>query len=81
MKYVLVDLTRYQDKCGFGEIANNVGEHLKCGIIDENVQYFLNEGVLPNGYKPIIMESVEDNLRSQGAIDTNELLKIINKHK
>ena len=35
MKYVLVDLTRYQDKCGFGEIANNVGEHLKCGIIDD----------------------------------------------
>lgn len=35
MKYVLVDLTRYQDKCGFGEIANNVGEHLKGGIIDD----------------------------------------------
>lgn len=35
MKYVLVDLTRYQDKCGFGEIANNVGEHLKYGIIDD----------------------------------------------
>ena len=32
-------------------------------IIDENVQYFLNEGVLPTGYKPIIMEDVEDNLR------------------
>mgnify|MGYP007076704972 FL=1 len=48
--------------------------------IDENVQYFLNEGVLPNGYKPIIMEDVEDNLRSQGAIDTNELLEIIHKY-
>lgn len=35
MKYVLVDLTRYQDKCGFGEIANNVDEHLKGGIIDD----------------------------------------------
>lgn len=35
MKYVLIDLTRYQDKCGFGEIANNVGEHLKGGIIDD----------------------------------------------
>lgn len=35
MKYVLVDLTRYQDKCGFGEIANNVGEHLKYGIIND----------------------------------------------
>lgn len=50
-------------------------------LIDENVQYFLNEGVLPNGYKPIIMEYVEDNLRSQGAIDTNEFLQIINKYK
>lgn len=35
MKYVLIDLTRYKDKCGFGEIANNVGEHLKGGIIDD----------------------------------------------
>lgn len=49
-------------------------------IIDENVQYFLNEGVLPNGYKPIIMEDVEGKLRSQGAIDTNELLEIIHKY-
>lgn len=49
-------------------------------IIDENVKYFLNEGVLPNGYKPIIMEDVEGKLRSQGAIDTNELLEIIHKY-
>ena len=34
MKTVLVDLTRYKEICGFGEIANNLGELLKDGIID-----------------------------------------------
>lgn len=34
MKHVLVDLTRYKEKCGFGEIANNMGDLLKEGIID-----------------------------------------------
>lgn len=43
-------------------------------FIDENIQYFLHEGTLPNGYKPIVMEYVEENLRSLGAIDTNEFL-------
>ena len=33
-KTVLVDLSRYQDKCGFGEIANNLGELIKGGIVD-----------------------------------------------
>ena len=36
---------------------------------------------LPNGYKPIVMENVEEFLRSKGAIDTNEFLKIINKYR
>lgn len=35
---------------------------------------------LPNGYKPINMENVEEHLRLQGAIDTNEFLEIINKY-
>lgn len=50
-------------------------------LIDENISHFLNEGTLPNGYKPIVMENVEENLRSQGAIDTNEFLQIINKYR
>ena len=56
-------------------------EHNNKKFIDENIQYFLNEGALPNGYKPIVMENVEEKLRSQGAIDTNEFLQIINKYK
>lgn len=35
MRNVLVDLTRYQEMCGFGEIANNYAEFLKQGIIDD----------------------------------------------
>ncbi len=34
MKTVLVDLTRYKENCGFGEIANNLGELLKDGFVD-----------------------------------------------
>ncbi len=47
--------------------------------IDENSKSFLREGRLPNDIKPIVMDNVEEYLRSQGAIDTSELLKIINK--
>lgn len=49
--------------------------------IDENIQYFLREGTLPNGYKPIVIENVEKYLRSKGAIDTNEFLQVINKYR
>ena len=48
-------------------------------IIDENVEYFLREGTLPNGIKPIVMSNVEEYLRSQGDINTKELLEVINK--
>lgn len=48
-------------------------------VIDENVEYFLREGMLPNGIKPIVMSNVEEYLRSQGAINTQELLEVINK--
>ena len=40
----------------------------------------LKEGQLPDGYEPIVMSNVEEYLRSQGDIDTKELLDIINKH-
>jgi hypothetical protein len=46
-------------------------------VIDENVEYFLREGTLPNGIQPIVMNNVGDYLRSQGAIDTQELLEVI----
>ena len=46
-------------------------------IIDENVEYFLREGTLPNGIQPIVMNNVEEYLRSQGDIDTQELLEVI----
>ena len=45
-----------------------------------NIVQFLGETKLPNGYKPIDMENVEEHLRLQGAIDTNEFLEIINKY-
>ena len=50
-------------------------------IIDENVEYFLREGALPNGIKPIVMSNVEEYLRSQGDINTKELLEVINKYR
>lgn len=50
-------------------------------VIDENVEYFLREGTLPNGIQPIVMNNVVDYLRSQGAIDTQELLEVINKYR
>ena len=50
-------------------------------VIDENVEYFLREGTLPNGIQPIVMDNVVDYLRSQGAIDTQELLEVINKYR
>ena len=50
-------------------------------VIDENVEYFLREGTLPNGIQPIVMNNVGDYLRSQGAIDTQELLEVINKYR
>ena len=50
-------------------------------VIDENVEYFLREGMLPNGIKPIVMSNVEEYLRSQGAINTQELLEVINKYR
>ena len=40
----------------------------------------LKEGQLPDGYEPIVMSNVEEYLRSQGDIDTKELLDIINKY-
>ena len=46
-------------------------------VIDENVEYFLREGTLPNGIKPIVMSNVEEYLRSQGDIDTQEFLEVI----
>ena len=49
-------------------------------VIDENVEYFLREGMLPNGIKPIVMSNVEEYLRSQGGINTQELLEVINKY-
>ena len=46
-------------------------------VIDENVEYFLKEGTLPNGIQPIVMNNVGDYLRSQGDIDTQEFLEVI----
>ena len=54
-----------------------VGMKKKKQVIDENVEYFLREGTLPNGIQPIVMNNVGDYLRSQGAIGTQELLVFI----
>ena len=50
-------------------------------VIDENVEYFLREGTLPNGIQPIVMNNVGDYLRSQGAIDTQELLGLLSIYR
>lgn len=47
---------------------------------NEAAQRILKEGKLSNGYKPIVMSNVEEYLRSQGDINTEELLEIINKY-
>jgi hypothetical protein len=58
-------------------------EENKCKkkLMDKNNQFFHEYGILPNGYKPIVMENIEEYLRSQGAIDTNEFLQIINMYR
>ena len=47
---------------------------------NEETRHILKEGKLPNGFKPIVMNNVEEYLRSQGDIDTEKFLKIINKY-
>lgn len=68
MKYVLVDLTRYQDKCGFGEIANNVGEYLKGGIIDDiHFTILVQEkykGVLGDAVDYVTVEHLDKDLKA-----------------
>ncbi len=70
MKYVLIDLTRYQDKCGFGEIANNVGEHLKGGIIDDIHFTVLvlekYKGVLGDAVDYVTVEHLDKDLKALG---------------
>jgi len=50
-------------------------EENKCKkkLMDKNNQFFHEYG--------IVMENIEEYLRSQGAIDTNEFLQIINMYR
>lgn len=88
MKYVLVDLTRYNEKCGFGEIANNIGEHLKGGIID-NIHFTVLvkekfKGVLGNAVDYVTIENINHDIKALGhKIDlwhTTDQLFIKRKH-
>lgn len=88
MKHVLVDLTRYKEKCGFGEIANNLGERLKDGIID-GIQFVVLvkdefRGVLGDAVDYVTVEHIDQDLKTLGyKIDlwhTTDQLFIARKH-
>lgn len=88
MKYVLVDLTRYQEKCGFGEIANNVGEYLKDYIIDDiHFTVLMTEkyrGILGDAVDYVTVEHIDKDLKALGhKIDlwhTTDQLFIARRH-
>lgn len=88
MKHVLVDLTRYKEKCGFGEIANNLGERLKDGVIDGiHFAVLVKEefrGALGDAVDYVTVEHIDQDLRSLGyKIDlwhTTDQLFIARKH-
>lgn len=68
MKYVLVDLTRYNDKCGFGEIANNIGEHLRGGVID-NIHFTVLvkekfKGILGDAVDYVTIENINHDIKT-----------------
>ena len=70
MKYVLVDLTHYQEKSGFGEIANNMAEYLKAGIIDDVLFTVLMKekyrGVLGDAVDYVTLEHIDKDLKALG---------------
>lgn len=70
MKTVLVDLTRYKEKCGFGEIANNLGELLKDGIIDGMRFVVLVKekfrGALGDSIDYVTVEHIDRDLKNLG---------------
>lgn len=82
MGYWLIEILYYICIVNDNSIRTN-NKHMKkeMQVIDENVEYFLREGTLPNGIKPIVMSNVEEYLRSQGGINTQELLEVINKYR
>lgn len=88
MKHVLVDLTRYKEKCGFGEIANNMGDLLKVGTIDDiHFTVLVKEefkGALGDVVDYVTVEHTDQDLKSLGyKIDlwhTTDQLFIARKH-
>ncbi len=87
-KTVLVDLSRYQDKCGFGEIANNLGELIKGGIVD-GIRFVVLvkekfKGALGNSIDYVTVEHIDRDLKNLGyKIDlwhTTDQLFIVRKH-
>lgn len=88
MKYVLVDLTRYNEKCGFGEIANNMGEFLKKSCIDGiHFTVLVTEkfrGTLGDDVDYVTLEHTKEDLKALGhKIDlwhTTDQLFIKRKH-
>lgn len=69
-RYLLITITIIMNKENKNKRVEN----------NEAAQRILKEGKLPNVYKPIVMSNVEEYLRSQGDINTEELLEIINKY-
>lgn len=70
MKTVLVDLTRYQEKCGFGEIANNYAEHLRKGVADDiHFVVLVKEefkGALGDSVDYVTIEHLNEDLKALG---------------
>lgn len=67
MKTVLIDFTRYNEKCGFGEIANNLSNFVKEGVIDDIRFVALvkkkQKGALGNKISYVTIEDMERDLK------------------
>lgn len=64
---ILVKLIHKADSIAASE-ANNKNKNNQ--VEDKATPHIIKDGVLPKGYKPIVMSNVEEYLRSQGGIDT-----------
>lgn len=70
MKTVLVDLTRYQEMSGFGEISNNYAEFLKKGVVDD-IRFVVLvkeefKGALGDSVDYVTLEHLDRDLKALG---------------
>lgn len=87
MKTVLIDFSRYNEKGGFGEIANNYSEYVKSGIF-EGLRFVAlvkekYRGALGPDIQYVTIEHLDEDLRRVGHIDlwhTTDQLFIKRRH-